>query len=192
MIQMHHPAPTDPGRLAEPREHDDLLNYRIKHLLRMGGAPAVQLCEGGYGVTRRQWRFVAALVEGGAMSPSALAERIELPRTVVSRTIIELIGKGLIERRAEGRTSAAARHTRVAASAEGRRLYAELFPRLAAINRRLMEVLDAEEVVVLDRCLTKLTAQARRILEEGAGVEVRADRRHGGSGKRWRELGHPR
>lgn len=190
MIQMHPSGPNDPSRLADPREHDDLLNYRIKRLFAMGGAPAVRLCEGGYGITRRQWRFVAALVENGAMSPSALAERTELPRTVVSRTIVELIDKGLLERCMEGR--AAARPALVAASAEGRRIYAELFPRLAAINRRLMEVLDADEVAVLDLCLTKLTAQARRILEEGGGVEVRADRRHGGSGKRWRELGHPR
>lgn len=183
--------PTEPSRLADPREHDDLLNYRIKLLFRMGGAPAVRLCEGGYGITRQQWRFVAALVEDGAMSPSALAERTEIPRTVVSRAIGALIDKGLLERCTNGPPSAAARTMRVAASAEGRRLYAELFPRLAEINRRLVEVLDADEVAVFDRCLTKLTAQARLLLEQGAGAEVRADRRHGGSGKRWRDLGHP-
>lgn len=47
--------------LQHPRKHDDLLNYRLKRLFSLGGAPAVRLCEGRYGIARNEWRMIAAL-----------------------------------------------------------------------------------------------------------------------------------
>jgi DNA-binding MarR family transcriptional regulator len=171
-------------RLQDPQEHDDLLNYRLKRLLALGGAPAIRLCEGRFGVSRFEWRLVAALVESGASSPSALAERahVELPR--VSRTLRRLIGKELVERRA---AAADARRFVVAATAAGEALYQSLWPELVAINRRVASVLSPEEAVALDRCLAKLTAQAQRLEDEGGGVDVRTDRRLGGSRRFWSE-----
>ena len=170
--------------LQDPQQHDDLLNYRLKRLLALGGAPAIRLCEGRFGVSRLEWRLVAALVESGACSPSALAERahVELPR--VSRTLRRLIGKELVERCA---ADTDARRFVVAASASGETLYRALWPELAAINRRVASVLSAEEAVVLDRCLAKLTAQAQQLQDEGGGVDVRTERRLGGSRRFWSE-----
>ncbi|MEO6409477.1 MAG: MarR family transcriptional regulator [Burkholderiaceae bacterium] len=166
------------SRLAEPAEHDDLLNYRLKVLLSIAGAPAIRLCEGGFGITRQEWRVLAALVESGAMSPSRLAERVQLERAVVSRRVTALVDKRLVERT---RSSTDARRAEVRANMSGQRLYSELFPRLAAINRRLMAGLDPAEALALERALDKLTTRARQIQREGDGVEARADRRHGGS-----------
>ena len=45
-----------PCRLAHPAEHADLLNYQLKRLVNYGGAPAIRLCEGRYGITRSEWR----------------------------------------------------------------------------------------------------------------------------------------
>ena len=73
----------------------------------------------------------------------------------------------------------------VAATEAGRSLYESLWPQLAAINRRLMSALDDEEAEVLDRCLSKLTSLAQRIHDEGGGVDVRTDRRLGGSRRFW-------
>lgn len=69
------------------------------------------------------------------------------------------------------------------ATAAGSALYAELMPRLAAINRRLMEVLDEREAAQLEDFLARLTAQARAVEEEGGGVDVKA-RRYLGIGRR--------
>jgi DNA-binding MarR family transcriptional regulator len=171
-------------RLQDPQEHDDLLNYRLKRLLALGGAPAIRLCEGRFGVSRLEWRLVAALVESGACSPSALSKRahVELPR--VSRTLRRLIGKDLVERRP---APADPRRFVVAATGDGEALYRALWPELVAINRRVASVLSVEEAVVLDRCLTKLTAQAQQLQDEGGGVDVRTDRRLGGSRRFWSE-----
>lgn len=84
--------------LADPIEHDELLNYRLKRLVNLGGAPAIRLCEGRYGVTRHQWRVLAALVESGPMSPSMLAVRAQQERAIVSRQVTGLVSKGLIQR----------------------------------------------------------------------------------------------
>jgi DNA-binding MarR family transcriptional regulator len=170
------------SRLSQPAEHDDLLNYQLKRLVNCGGAPAIRLCEGRYGITRSEWRLLAALVEGGARPPSELAERAFMQRPVVSRLLGLLVRKRLARRLAPGSARVRAE---VEATAAGCRLYAELFPQLAQINRRLMAALDEDEARQLEALLGKLWQRAREIHAEGGGFDARADRRHGGSRRRW-------
>jgi DNA-binding MarR family transcriptional regulator len=165
--------------LGNPTQHDDLLNFQLKRLLTLGGAAAVRLCEGRYGIARGEWRVVAALVEGGPTSPSLLAERCSpMDPGRVSRLVAILADKGLVLRRAlpEDR-----RRSLVAATETGRMLYAELFPQLADINRSIVAVLDEREQREFEECLRKLTDRARKLHAEGAGVDARADRRLGGA-----------
>ena len=170
--------------LRRPCKHDDLLNYRLKRLFSIGGAPAVRLCEGRYGIARNEWRMVAALCEDGPQSPSALNARIGGDRARTSRVVAGLVEKGLVERRVDG---ADRRRATLLATDAGRALYAELFPQLAAINERLMSVLDPREAALLEEFLERLTQQARKVQREGDGVEERADRRKGGSRSVWSE-----
>jgi DNA-binding MarR family transcriptional regulator len=117
-------------------------------------------------------------VERGPLSPSMLAEVVQQERAIVSRLVAELVSKQLVQRseRAGDR-----RRAELVATPAGHRLYNELFPRLAHINRRLMMALDAGEAAMLDRVLDKLTARARQIHAESDSDDARADRRHGGS-----------
>ncbi len=170
--------------LRRPCKHDDLLNFRLKRLFRIGGAPAVRLCEGRYGIARGEWRIVAALCEDGPLSPSALNERIGGDRARTSRVVSGLADKGLVERRIDANDG---RRAMLLATDAGRTLYAELFPQLAAINERLMVVLNYREAALLDELLERLTQQARKVQREGDGVDARADRRHGGSRSVWSE-----
>ena len=175
------------NRLLDPHQHDDLLNYRLKRLVSLGGAPAIRLCEGRYGISRSQWRLTAALVEDGAMSPGALTRRVRVDAGRVSLGIAALIEKGLVVRQGEQRDK---RRALVAATVAGRALYAELFPQLAAINRRIATVLSEEEAAQLDAFLERLTLRAQSIYDEGGGVDVRAERRLGGS-RRVPPVGEP-
>ena len=174
---MSHP----PGRLKQPQEHDDFLNYQLKRLLSLGGAPAIRLCDGRYGVSRMEWRLLAARHEDGAMSLSALVRRTEIDQARVSRAIGNLVAKGLVcRRRPAGGTRPILELTLA-----GHDLYAQLFPLLAGINQRIMAVLDEDEALVLERLLQRLTARAREILQQGGGVDVRTERRLGGSRRLW-------
>jgi DNA-binding MarR family transcriptional regulator len=169
------------SRLKQPQEHDDLLNYQLKRLLNLGGAPAVRLCEGRYGVARMEWRMLAALHEEGAMPLTALVRRTEVDQARVSRAFGNLVAKGLACRRPPPQGTRPILDLLPA----GHALYEELFPQLAAINQRIMAALDEDEARVLADLLQRLTTQARHILQEGGGVDVRTDRRLGGSRRRW-------
>lgn len=129
-------------------------------------------------LTRHQWRVLAALVEGGAMSPSMLAARTQRERALVSRHVTGLVAKELVQRieQADDR-----RRAELVATPAGQNLYQAIFPQLAQINRRLMEALDANEAALFEQLLDKLTVRARQIHDEGGNDDVRADRRHGGS-----------
>jgi DNA-binding MarR family transcriptional regulator len=171
------------SRLKNPREHDDFLNYRIKRLLALGGAPAIRLCEGRYGVARMEWRLVAAVHEGGSMSPTELVRRTGIDQARVSRSVRRLVANGIMERRVE---EGGSRRLAIHLTEAGHGLYRELFPQLANINRRLMDVLDESEALALEDYLARLTERAEAILRAGGGVDVRTDRHRGGSQRHWR------
>lgn len=169
------------GTLTGPRDLDDLLNYRLMRLFAVSGAPVVRLCEGRYGISRREWRIVALLAAHGAMSPSALADRGDLDRARTSRAIGSLVHKRLVARVPQ---PGDARRAVVALTDAGRALYEELFPQVAEINRRVLAVLEPPLVAALDEALTRLTAHAAEV-NRALVVDVQADRRRGGSRRRW-------
>jgi DNA-binding MarR family transcriptional regulator len=165
------------NRLQHPACHDDLLNYKFKRLFTLGGAPALRLCEGGYGVTRVQWHLLAKLVELGRMRATAVSRAAGMDQAKASRGMSDLVQMGLVQRVADRRGNL------LEATERGQATYAELFPQLANINRRLMAVLDETEADLLERTLSKLLAHALALYEEGGGVNARANRREGGSRK---------
>jgi DNA-binding MarR family transcriptional regulator len=171
------------SRLKNPETLDDLLNYRLVRLVALSGAPVIRLCEGGYGISRREWRVVALLAEHGPLSPSLLAERGQLDRARTSRAVSSLVAKGLIDRICATNDR---RRATVALSDSGRSLYDELFPQVAEINRRIVAVLDEAALLGFDAALEALGAEAARLNHELV-TGLHADRRHGGSRRRWTE-----
>jgi DNA-binding MarR family transcriptional regulator len=165
------------NRLQHPACHDDLLNYKFKRLFTLGGAPALRLCEGGYGITRVQWHLLAKLVELGGMTATSVSREARMDQAKASRGISDLVQMGLVQRVADRGGKL------LEATERGQAMYAELFPQLANINRRLMAVLDETEADLLERTLTKLLAHALALYENGGGVDARANRRKGGSRK---------
>lgn len=137
----------------------------------------VRLLEGRYGIARREWRLLALLAARGALSPSALAEEAHLDRPRTSRAIGTLVAKGLVERVPQPGDH---RRASVALTADGRRLFDEVFPQVAAINAEMVAALDDGLEQALDEALARLTRQAERLNAERV-QDVRADRRAGGS-----------
>lgn len=161
--------------LRDPRTPDDLLNYRLLRLFALAGAPVVRLCEGRYGITRREFRLLALVVDGGPMSPSRLSELAHLDPARSSRVLAALMKKQLVHRQVQDSDR---RHALVAATARGRDLHRDLFPQIADINRQMVSVLDAQQLASLDAILSALTRHAETV--NGAIVlDVRADRGRG-------------
>ena len=168
-------APVTPSeRLASL---DDLLLYRLGQLTTKAGAMVVRLCEGGYGITRREWAVVALLHDvPEGMLPSALAERMLRDRARTSRALSALLRKGLIERVALPHDR---RSVRVSLTPAGQVLYQALMPQVQAINARILQVLDPAQKQVFDVALDLLRTQAQCLLDEMGSELPKADRRRG-------------
>lgn len=169
------PANTPSERLASV---DDLLLYRMGQFSAVAGAMVVRLCEGGYGVTRREWGVIAQLHgQPEGLPPSALAERMQRDRARTSRALSALQAKGLVQRVVLPHDR---RSVRVSLTAAGQALYEELMPQVQSINARILEVLDPAQKEALDGILQQLRLQARRLLAEMDPQLPKADRRRGG------------
>lgn len=168
-----------PGaRLNDPATLDDLLLYRMSRLLAVAGSMVIRLCEGRFGITRREWRVLALLAQEENLLSSQLALRAQLDRARTSRAITSLVGKKLL-RREPGASDR--RQARLALTPQGRALYEALFPLVREINRELLGVLPTEQARRLDAALDALQGQADSMV---ASADLpKADRRRGG---RWR------
>ena len=155
---------------------DDLLLYRLGRLSSVAGAMVVRLCEGGYGITRREWAVVAQLYENGSLPPSALAERMHRDRARTSRSLTALGRKQLVLRTipANDRRSAL-----VSLTPSGRQLYEVLMPQIQAINSQILSVLLPEEAARFDEVLERLQVRAQVLLTELSPDLPKANRRRG-------------
>jgi DNA-binding MarR family transcriptional regulator len=166
--------------LRRPILIDDLLLYRLSRLLGVGGSPVIRLCEGRFGITRREWRVIASLKPGGRMLSSELALLTQLDRARTSRTVSSLVVKGLLDR--EG-VAGDLRKATVCLTEKGLGVYEALFPVVVQLNAQLVQTLSDEELTVLDKALHAMQRQAEDML--GRDDLPKADRRRGG------RSGHP-
>ena len=162
-------------RLGAPQGLDDLLLYRMSRLLGVAGAPVIRLCEGQFGITRREWRVIALLAHDEGLLSSQLAERAQLDRARTSRAITSLVAKKLLRREARPGDR---RQAALALTESGRALYASLFPLVLQINRDLLACLEETDVARLDAALDLLQQRADALSAQS--TLPKADRRRGG------------
>jgi DNA-binding MarR family transcriptional regulator len=173
-----HANPMTAERLSQPEAIDELLLYRINRLLSVAGSMVIRLCEGRFGITRREWRVMALLASQPGLMSSQLAERAQLDRARTSRAVTSLVTKKLVRREVGPGDR---RQARLALTAQGDALYADLFPLVRDINRGLLAGLRGEQVAELEEMLAVLQLRADNML---AQAELpKADRRRGGRGR---------
>jgi DNA-binding MarR family transcriptional regulator len=161
--------------MRPPAGLDDLLLYKLSRLLAVGGSMVIRLCEGRFGITRREWRVIARLAqEEDLLSSSELAERIQLDRARTSRAVTSLVDKRLVRRQAGASDR---RQARLSLTERGRALHAQLFPLVCEINRGLLSPLRAQEVERLHAMLAAMQDQADRMVQ--VAELPKADRRRG-------------
>lgn len=155
---------------------DDLLLFRLSRLSNDAGAMVVRLCEGGYGITRREWRLLVALQQSGQIQPSALADQIHLDRARTSRALSSLQEKGLVSRAA---VAGDGRSAQVSLTAAGRQVCDALLPQVRRINAQIVAALSDDEAAAFDGYLERLHA-ATTALSGSLDPELpRASRRLG-------------
>lgn len=149
---------------SSARSLEKLLNFRLWKLLTLSSAPVIRLCEGRFGISRREWALMTSLaMHSEGRVPAELAEQLGIDRAQVSKTCAALLGKGLIERRA---LRGDARRASFGLTDAGHALHAELRAEVQAINDRVTSVLDARQTNDLWLALDLLTAHADRVNRE--------------------------
>lgn len=168
-------ANPDAPRLARPQTLDDVLLYRMSRLLSTAGSMVIRLCEGGFGITRREWRLIALLAHEPALLSSQLADLAQLDRARTSRAVTSLVAKKLVQR-TQG--TADRREARISLTANGRDLYDQLFPLVLQINRELLAPIPRAQLEAVDRALDRMQGQAEDMVRHAH--LPKADRRRGG------------
>jgi len=156
---------------APRRSLDDLLLYRLSRLVGVAGGMVIRLCEGRFGITRREWRLIAVLASRGELGSSQLAEHAQLDRARTSKAVGSLVEKQLVSRVAR---SGDRRQVLLGLTEAGQALYEELFPLVTKINAELLGALGKEDAARLDESLHRLQARAERMVQEA--VLPKADR----------------
>lgn len=150
-------------RLSRLDALDDLLFYRLSRLAVTAGSMVVRLCEGQYGITRREWRFLGQLAIQDRLPPTVLAQRAQLDKARTSRAITSLVQKGLVERHAKASDR---RQAELVLTDAGRALYEQLMPQVRRLNQELLDALAGNEVNLLDGLLDRLQSRAQAMVTE--------------------------
>jgi DNA-binding MarR family transcriptional regulator len=135
----------------------------------------IRLCEGRFGITRREWRVDRAACAGTGLLSSELADRIQLDRARTSRAVSSLVAKKLVRRQTG---VADRRQARLALTEQGPPLHAALFPLVCEINRGLLAPLSREATCSARRDRWPPAGAGR--CDGGRRELPKADRRRGG------------
>lgn len=155
---------TDDDPFQHPQQLNDLLLFRLHRINATAGPLVMRMCERDYGITRREWRVLSSLADVEGVQSSELAKRAMLDRARTSRAITSLADKGLLRREPKPSDR---REVHVFLTDKGRRVYDEVFPRIAAIQRELLSPFNDEERRRLGELVARLQASASRLNPSG-------------------------
>jgi DNA-binding MarR family transcriptional regulator len=117
-----------------------------------------------------QWRVLAALAEGHALSVGELATIVLTPQSTLTRVAERMVRSGLLLRAAD---SADRRITRVHLSAAGRKLAGELVAQARVHESAVLARLDADDALALKRILRLIIDQHAAGVPAGAARPAR-------------------
>lgn len=150
--------------LTSPKALDELFLYRLARLMAVAGAPVVRLCEGKYGITRREWRLIVALAAEGSLLSSQLAQRVKLTRARTSKAVSELVDKQLATRTPRPHDR---RLVDIELTPAGRQIHEALMPEVIAINQSLLSDFSRQDLEQLDSLMNRLQQAADERIEQG-------------------------
>lgn len=138
--------------------------YRLARLAEVVSQATAQVYADRFGLTRDEWRIVAALAGQRAVKTAAILESSTLDKMRVSRALARLEKDGLVRREPDPEDG---RAWLVTLEAAGTALYRKIVPMVQAREAFLLEVLAPEERAVLDAAIEKVQARAEQLLRQG-------------------------
>jgi DNA-binding MarR family transcriptional regulator len=138
---------------------DDYLPFRLSVASNAVSKLIARAYEDRFGLSIPQWRLMSVLAEEPVSQGSMLA------RTAMDKVTVSRAAQALVNRRLAARipNPADARSHRLALTAEGERLYADIAPLALAYEAALLAGLAPDEVRALKRLLQRLEAAATQL-----------------------------
>lgn len=152
-----------PGPAAEPGASvrlGDFLPYQLSVTSNAVSARIAEQYRARFGLTVAEWRMVAVLGDGGALTQRELALHTLMDKVAVNRACRSLAERGLVSR---APNEADRRSHRLALTGEGRAVHARIMPLAQAIEAELFRALTAEERAGLRSLLGRIRAAAGRL-----------------------------
>jgi len=146
------------------------LPYRLSVLSNTISAALAAMYGERFELSVTQWRVLAVLGRYPNLSAVEVAERTKMDKVAVSRAVAELIAAGRLDRtmdRGDRRRSV------LNLSAVGREVYQQIAPLALACEARLQSVLTADERVMLEHILDKLSTAGVGMLLTGSDLGMR-------------------
>lgn len=150
-----------PSRMRQLETLVDMPLYQFSRLLAEAGSLVVRLCEGRFGITRREWRLLSYLAAHPGIPPSDLARLAGLDKAQSSRGVTSLMNKHLVARISDPTDR---RRASLQLTERGLAVHDELLPLVRDINRELLAELSDTEVDALDRLLNCLQTRAEELV----------------------------
>lgn len=142
---------------------DDFLPYRLAVAAEAVSHALSTVYRDAYGLTREEWRILAALDDTGLLSSVEIARRTALDKVQVCRAAQRLEDRRLILRAID----ADDRRLRLfGLTQSGKHLFAQVFPAVHLRAEELLANLSADERAVLERVLAQLQSSAGQIPAE--------------------------
>lgn len=138
--------------------------YRIAVLAENVSQCVAQVYRERFGLSRDEWRVLAALADHRTMKMVQVMESSTLEKMQVSRAVARLEGDGLLEKLPDPDDG---RGWLLRLRPAGRALYNKVVPMVQAREAFLLEALSAEERAVLDKALALLDERARQLARAG-------------------------
>lgn len=143
---------------------DAFFPYRLAVLAERVSMAVAQLYADRFGISRAEWRVLAALGANGAMAAKDISAYSTLDKMQVSRAVARLEEAGLIIRAAD---DADRRAQILTLTPAGRTLFRKIVPLAQAREQDLLQDLDANERAVLARAMDKVLARAQGLVDRG-------------------------
>ena len=143
-------------------ELEKFLPYRLSVLAQLVSESLHDLYAQPFGLSVTQWRVMAALGRFAPLTASDVGQRIVMDKVAVSRAVVGLMKRGLVER-ATDRSDR--RRASLKLTARGRAMHARIVPLALGYEERLYKALGTDERRSFDALSDRLFIHARALRE---------------------------
>ncbi len=132
---------------------DDFLPYRLSVTSNLVSERIAQVYAALFALTIPQWRLIAVLAEGVAVTQQAICTRTHMDKVTVSRAAVQLVGRGLAARSDNPDDK---RSHLLCLSLTGHELYASVAPKALEMEAQIFAGLSRAETDQLKALLARI------------------------------------